>query len=84
MSDQHRALKALDLAVKHGFKFNTYEDGSTDYQDKDGFIDSPEDLAGSIAEFFDAKISELRLQLEEERQENASLRSGDDYERGAE
>ena len=31
-----------------------------------------------------AKIKQLEAQLEEERQENASLRSGDDYERGAE
>ena len=31
-----------------------------------------------------AKIKHLQAQLEEERQENASLRSGDDYERGAE
>ena len=31
-----------------------------------------------------AKIKQLEAQLEEERQENASLRSGDDYDRGAE
>ena len=31
-----------------------------------------------------AEIEQLEAQLEEERQENASLRSGDDYERGAE
>ena len=30
------------------------------------------------------KIKHLQARLEEERQENASLRSGDDYERGAE
>jgi len=78
MSDQHRAVAALELAVKHGFKFNTYEDGTTDYQDEDGFIDSPEDLAGSIAEFFDSRIKQLEAELEEERQENASLRSGDE------
>ena len=57
MSDQHRAVKALEIAVKHGFKFNTYDDGSTDYTDVDGLVDCPEDLAGSIAEFFDEKIT---------------------------
>jgi cell division protein FtsB len=31
-----------------------------------------------------ARIKQLEAELEEERQENASLRSGDDYERGAE
>jgi hypothetical protein len=31
-----------------------------------------------------ATVKELKAKLEEERQENASLRSGDDYERGAE
>ena len=30
------------------------------------------------------KIKQLEAELEEERQENASLRSGDDHERGAE
>ncbi len=30
------------------------------------------------------KLEKLEFELEEERQENASLRSGDDYERGAE
>jgi len=30
------------------------------------------------------EIERLEFELEEERQENASLRSGDDYERGAE
>jgi transcription initiation factor IIE alpha subunit len=30
------------------------------------------------------EIEDLKAELEEERQENASLRSGDDYERGAE
>lgn len=57
MSDQHRAKTALDIAVKHGFKFTTYEDGTTDYCDESGFVDDPEDLAGSIAEFFDQRLS---------------------------
>jgi len=35
-------------------------------------------------EFLEKRIKELEFELEEERQENASLRSGDDYERGAE
>ncbi len=60
MSDQHRAITALEIAVKHGFEYKTYEDGSTDYHDEDGFIDSPEDLAGSIAEFFDKLVNELQ------------------------
>ena len=33
---------------------------------------------------YKATIKQLESELEEERQENASLRSGDDYERGAE
>ena len=77
MSDQHRALKALDIAKKYGFKFNTYEDGSTDYTDEDGFVDSPEDLAGSVAEF-------LGEQLEEALQEISSLQQCDCVVRGAE
>ncbi len=32
----------------------------------------------------EAENAALKAKLEEERQENASLRSGDDYERGAE
>ncbi len=64
MSDQHRAAIALQIAKKYGFNFNTYEDGSTDYTDEDGFFDAPEDLAGSIAEFFDEKMAKLQAENE--------------------
>ena len=64
MSDQHRAVTALQIVKKYGFKFNTYEDGTTDYTDEDGFVDAPEDLAGSIAEFFDEKMAKLQAENE--------------------
>jgi len=41
------------------------------------------DIAWELC-YRDNEIKQLEAQLEEERQENASLRSGDDYERGAE
>lgn len=65
MSDQHRAKTALDIAVNHGFKFTAYEDGTTDYCDESGFVDEPEDLAGSIAEFFEQRLSTAVEALED-------------------
>ena len=41
------------------------------------------DIAWELC-FRDSQIKQLEAELEEEREENASLRSGDDYERGAE
>lgn len=70
MSDQHRARTGLDIAVKHGFKFNGYHDGSTDYTDSDGFIDAPEDLAGSVAEFFDSKVESMQAEIEKLKADN--------------
>jgi hypothetical protein len=41
-------------------------------------------LNNAIIKKLKLNIKQLEAELEEERQENASLRSGDDYERGAE
>ena len=61
----------------------SYRTDRPDEWSMDIFIRGAEKLEAE-RDALQARIKQLEAELEEERQENASLRSGDDYERGAE